>query len=71
MTATEFRVAAKKCGMGDHQIDMQISLQERLRREGITPVPYEVALAALQKHSCMEVFDLVNVDKHPNAFAMA
>ncbi|MGN0941199.1 MAG: hypothetical protein ACI4OA_05800 [Selenomonadaceae bacterium] len=71
MTASEFRTAAKKLGMRDHEIDMQIALQEKFRREGITPIPYEMALAARQKKSCMEVFDLINVDKPQGAFSEA
>ena len=70
MTAQEFREKARKLGMKDREIDMQIELRERFLREGITPIPYEMALAAKQKSSCLEVFDLINVDRHPeNAMA--
>ncbi|MBQ7516572.1 MAG: hypothetical protein IJS96_09845 [Schwartzia sp.] len=70
MTAQEFREKAKKIGMKDREIDMQIELREKFLREGITPIPYEMALAAKQQHSCIDVFDLINADRHPeNALA--
>ena len=65
MTAQEFREKARKLGMKDREIDMQIELRERFLREGITPIPYEMALAAKQQSSCLEVFDLINSDRHP------
>ncbi len=56
--------------MKEWEIDMQIELREKFLREGITPIPYEMALAAKQQSSCIDVFDLINVDQHPeNALA--
>ncbi len=70
MTAQEFREKARKIGMKDREIDTQIALREKFLQEGITPIPYEMALAARQQSSCIDVFDLINADTHPeNALA--
>ena len=70
MTAQAFREKAQQMGMKDWEIDMQIELREKFLREGITPIPYEMALAAKQQSSCIDVFDLINADQHPeNALA--
>lgn len=59
MTADEFRREARNIGLAEHVIDCEIRLHEKFLREGLTPISYEMALAAKKKRaSCLDAFDM-------------
>lgn len=62
MTTAEFRAKAEQLGLSEWEINGQISIYEKFLSEGLTPVPFETVLEARQKASCLEVFEMHNVD---------
>ncbi len=57
MTLEDFKIKAKEIGMSDKQINLQIELQDKLRREGLPTISYEDILRAKQQNSCLNVFE--------------
>ena len=57
MTLEDFKIRAKEIGMSDKQINLQIELQDKLRREGLPTISYEDILRAKQQNSCLNVFE--------------
>ena len=63
MTTAEFRKKAEQLGLSEWEISGQIAIYEKFLREGLTPIPFETVLEARQKSSCLEVFEMHNIDR--------